>query len=188
MQTSKINSYLLSVLAVCGMAAWKPAIAEPQVTTPPAVAQGVTLHVEGPKKSYLGGEPVLLNVTLSNSNPKQILVVVGTPRYEFQLQDDEGKGVSLTKFGLRLERANSLSYQPVQAGSKLAYTVNLTRLFDLSCSGKYTLVLTREIGNYTSHPREMSAGQVSSDKVDFSINFESFEGKNAVDGPEAKSR
>lgn len=109
-----------------------------------APADEVQVEVSAPKDHYLGGEPVVLSVVLRNDSPLPVTFLMLGPKFEFAVRNNvskkgKGKLVGLLGKGRDDSIAERVGQQTVQPGKFLSYKVALSRLFDMSRSGTYTI-------------------------------------------------
>lgn len=109
----------------------------------------VTLHAGIEQSAYREGQPVMLALTLHNDAAKNLFTASAFEESAFQIivMNEDGVPVSRTALGDRVLMlptavgANSISaFSP---GRTLSYRFNLSRLFDLSRAGVYTVTVSR---------------------------------------------
>jgi len=118
----------------------KPKIPE----TAPAVEE-VQVEVRPSKDRYLGGEPVVLSVALRNNSSKPVSFLMLGPKYEFAVRNNlgskRGKGrlVGLVAKGRDDSTGEKVAEHVVAPGDSWEYKIVLSRSFDMSRAGTYTV-------------------------------------------------
>lgn len=118
--------------------------AAPKTSDAPVAADPVQVEVRTPKPQYLGGEPVIVTVTLRNNTPNPVWFLVRPADFEFALKNDrnrKGRGIKVvaTARGRDENESGIVGEQIVAPNSSLVYKVVLSRLFDMSRVGTYTI-------------------------------------------------
>lgn len=116
--------------------------AAPKIETP---ADPIQVEVRPLKERVLGGEPVVVIVVLRNSSDKPIPFLMLGPHYEFVVRNNfnlkRGKGrlVALSGRGRDLSTVDKVAERIVRPNEEWQYRVVLSRLFDMSRAGTYTI-------------------------------------------------
>ncbi len=157
---------LLASIASAQDTAPKPRAKKP---ASPATSRLESLEARLSKAEFAGGEPVYLDVTILNRAAKPAAFLMLGPKLEFKLKRD-GKLVVLTYQGKDQSKGDKISYRVVPAGEKFAYRVMLSRLFDLSRAGIYTLTCTKYLRNEARDPGADLVGPLlSAQTVKFTV-------------------
>lgn len=117
----------------------------------PVTARLESLEARVSKAEFQGGEPVYLDIMLLNRAAKPAAFLMLGPKLEFKIKRD-GKLVVLTYQGKDESQGDKISYRVVPVGEKFAYRVMLSRAFDLSRAGIYTLTCTKYLRQETRDP------------------------------------
>lgn len=133
----------------------------------PAANRLESLDVRASKTDYAGGEPVFLSVTLLNKAVKPAAFLMLGPKLEFVVKR-ENKLVGLTYKAKDESKGDKVAYRSVPVGEKFEYSVVLSRLFDLSRAGNYTVSCSKYLKN---DPREPGTDLVGPRIVAQSIKF-----------------
>ena len=109
-----------------------------------APAEPIQVEVRAPKDRYLGGEPVVLSVVLRNTTNKPISFLMLGPKFEFAVRNNvtkkgKGKLVGLSGKGRDESTGEKVGEHIVAPDGEWKYEVVLSRLFDLSRAGTYTI-------------------------------------------------
>ncbi len=123
----------LALLPVC------PINAQPKVP-----ADEVQIEVSAPKDRYLGGEPVVVSVVLRNNSSKPVSFLMLGPKFEFAVRNNttkKGKGKLVGLIGKGRDDSNGERVAEVIVGAhdSKTYKIALSRLFDMSRAGTYTV-------------------------------------------------
>ena len=121
--------------------------APPETAPPPIVAPvaEVQLEVRAAKERYLGGEPVIVTVTLRNNTSHAVSFLMLGPKFEFAVRNNpeqtKGRGrlVRLIGKGRDESTGEKVGEHLVVPRSSWSYPVVLSRLFDMSRAGTYTI-------------------------------------------------
>lgn len=141
----------------------------------PAPTRLESLEVRASKARYEGGEPVLLTVFLLNKAAKPAAFLMLGPKVEFVVKR-EGKRVVLTYKGKTDSEGDKISYRSVPVGDKFEYPIVLSRLFDLSRAGNYTVSCTKYLKNDNREPgADLVGPRIVSQNVKFSVAEADFE-------------
>lgn len=119
------------------------ATAQPAPATAP-VADDIQIEVRASKTEFAGGEPVVLTVILRNNTAKPVSFLMRPPGFEFEVRNNRtgrGRGLKVraTAQGRDENSDGAISERVVAAKGQSQYRVVLSRLFDLSRSGIYTV-------------------------------------------------
>lgn len=145
----------------------------------PVIQRLESLEARLSKATFAGGEPVYLDITLLNRAAKPAAFLMLGPKLEFKLKRD-GKAVVLTYRGKDESQGDKISYRVVPVGEKFAYRVMLSRNFDLSRAGIYTLSCTKYLRNENRDPGADLVGPIlSAQTVKFTIAEADFESNQA---------
>lgn len=146
--------------------------AKPRVTAPTRLE---SLEARLSKATFAGGEPVYLDITLLNRAAKPAAFLMLGPKLEFKIKRD-GKLVVLTYRGKDESKGDKISYRVVPVGEKFAYRMMLSRWFDLSRAGIYTLTCTKYLRNEARDPGADLVGPLlSAQTVKFTVSDADFE-------------
>jgi hypothetical protein len=124
------------------------AVPSAQPKTPeaaPIAPDPVQVEVRAPKDRYLGGEPVIISVVLRNNTNKPVSFLMLGPKYEFAVRNNlnskRGKGrlVGLVAKGRDDSTGEKVAEHVVEPSGEWKYEIVLSRLFDLSRAGTYTV-------------------------------------------------
>lgn len=149
--------------------------ARPKTAPQVAAPRLETLEARVSKADFAGGEPVYLDVTLINRSTKPAAFLMLGPKLEFKLKRD-GKNVGLTYRAKDESKGDKISYRMVPVGEKFAYRVMLSRVFDLSRAGIYTLACSKYLSNEARDPGADLVGPVIvAQGVKFSVSDADFE-------------
>ncbi len=115
----------------------------------PVEAQAVSIG--SPKAAYAPGEPIRLKACFKNVGQKDVKVVYTDPLalYQLSVQLPDGKPAPLTLFGIQGETGPRISsesrFGTLKAGEVTCDEIELTRLFDFTLPGKYTVSAQRVV-------------------------------------------
>jgi 6-phosphogluconolactonase (cycloisomerase 2 family) len=117
-----------------------------------SMSSNIKLLIQMGQSEYAAGEPVRLNVIISNGS-KDPLQLGGSAfdvsSFNITMQDAKGQLVALTHYGKHLLAPPMAVFRNVSvqipAGEQRRYQFNLSRLFDLSRSGAYLVSVKRTI-------------------------------------------
>lgn len=127
------------------------------------------LEVRVSKPFFGGGEPVWLDITLVNRSTKPAAFLMLGPKLEFKIKRD-GKQVGLTYKAKDESKGDKISTRSVPVGGRFAYRVTLSRLFDLSRAGTYTLSSTKYLRNENLEPgADLVGPQILGQVVKFTV-------------------
>lgn len=119
--------------------------AQPKIPETAPVVEEVQVEVRPSKDRYLGGEPVVLSVALRNNSSKPVSFLMLGPKYEFAVRNNfgskRGKGrlVGLSAKGRDDSTGEKVAEHVVAPGDSWQYKIVLSRLFDMSRAGTYTV-------------------------------------------------
>jgi hypothetical protein len=119
-----------------------------------AVSNAVELTVALTEKG-VAGEALPITITLRNAGRAVVTYgeVAGIGDYKLAVKDAEGKAIPVTRYGKWwLETVGGgggerykYVIRKLEPGQSMSLSANLTRLYDLTVAGKYTLVVSRKI-------------------------------------------
>ena len=115
------------------------------------------------------GSEVKINITLRNSSNRAIHMNTGSSEIEYviEVRDSQGTSAPKTDFGRKAnERPHFSSDQifTLQPGECLPkISLDVTKLYDLSRPGKYTIQVNRLV------PKELGSGQIRSNPITITI-------------------
>ncbi len=139
-----------------------------------------TLEVRAAKAEYGGGEPIYLDIVLINQSAQPAQFLLLGPKLEFVVKRENKKAV-LTYVGKDSSKGDKVSYRSVPVGGRFAYRVLLSRQFDLSRAGNYTVFCTKRLKNDNRDPgAELVGPQVIAQVVKFSVAETDFEATPAA--------
>jgi len=132
---------LLLASAPCAFAA---------TSAPPApeavpVVEEVQVEMRASKDKYLGGEPIILTVVLRNNTSKAVSFLMLSPKAELAVRNNasskRGKGrlAGFTGKGNDQNRYGGIGERIVGAHGQDEYKIVLSRLFDMTRAGTYTI-------------------------------------------------
>lgn len=135
-------------IALLLLASASPAFAA--TNAPPApeavpVVEEVQVEMRASKDKYLGGEPVVLTVVLRNNTSKAVSFLMLSPKAEFAVRNagtsKRGKGrlAGLTGKGNDQSKYGGIGERIVGAHGQDEYKIVLSRLFDMTRAGTYTI-------------------------------------------------
>ena len=112
--------------------------------------QGVSLRVSLPEKC-VAGNAILCEVSLVNTGKEEVEYehISDYKDFALEVRDASGAVMPLTRFGKAVlwdnegERKKS-NRRKLLTGKKLVRQYNLSRLFDVTMTGDYTITVTRE--------------------------------------------
>lgn len=119
--------------------------AQPATSQAVPVADDVQVEVRAAKDKYLGGEPVILTVVLRNNMSKPVSFLTRPEGFEFQLRFTRaGTGRTLkavaTKKGDEDRKSGVIGERIVPAKGQSQYKIVLSRAFDMTRAGTYSIV------------------------------------------------
>ncbi len=128
--------------------------AKPKTPETAPVVEEVQVEVRPSKDRYLGGEPVIVTVTLRNNSSKPVSFLMLGPKFEFAVRNNlnkKGKGrlVALTGKGHDESTGEKFGQYVVNPGDFWQYKIVLNRLFDMSRAGTYTISGHKNLRNET---------------------------------------
>jgi len=109
------------------------------------VVEEVQVEMRASKDRYLGGEPILLTVVLRNNTSKTVSFLMLSPKAEFAVRlngtSKRGKGrlAGFTGKGNDQNRYGGIGERIVSAHGQDEYKIVLSRLFDMTRAGTYTI-------------------------------------------------
>ncbi len=109
------------------------------------VADEVQIEVRATKQKFAGGEPVVLTIVLRNNTPKPITFLMRPADFEFKVRFIRAgsgrnlKGV-LTKRGDEERKGGAMGQLLVPANAERETRVVLSRAFDMTRAGTYSIV------------------------------------------------
>jgi len=132
---------LLLASAPCAFAA---------TSAPPApeavpVVEEVQVEMRASKDRYLGGEPVVLTIVLRNNTSKAVSFLLLSPKAEFAVWNNgsaksgKGRPVGFTGKGRDQNKYGGIGERIVGAHGQDEYKIVLSRLFDVTRAGTYTI-------------------------------------------------
>lgn len=111
---------------------------------------GWQISISMDKQQFLLGLPVHATIVTKNVSGKTLSIPAPRSKwvtYKLRLRDEFGD-VPLTRFGKRMEenRGDGSYTEPeIQANDKIVAEIPISRLFDLTLRGRYTLEVSRAI-------------------------------------------
>ena len=118
-----------------------------------SLTEGCRLSLSTPAVVVRAGSPVVLSLVFSNDGSAP----VGFPRasmwfeYDYTVTSDAGQAVELTPFGqekLRSMQEQGGTLLDVQPGGRMASTVEISSLYDLSRPGAYIISAAKTVSNH----------------------------------------
>lgn len=110
---------------------------------------GLTITVEIPRLSYRAGESILLKVTLKNVGQKELRFRQSTPyaMYDIMVKTENGTEIPKTRFGQKHAwgAAFPKSFLTLGPGEEHSVSLPISRLFDMTLAGKYSIVVSKKI-------------------------------------------
>lgn len=132
-----------------------------QVPSGGAPAAPFTLKVEAQSPSVVAGGKIVLEIALRNVSQGD-LVVRQTMRpdqgewdYGVDVRDEKGDRVDQTKYGRNREqiiRLLSSHMHTLKPDQTLNAEITLSKLFDLTVPGRYTIQVSRHVDDHESEP------------------------------------
>jgi hypothetical protein len=101
----------------------------------------------------IAGSTIHLKLTVENKSKEDIMYYTRTKYFDYGLTlvDSKGKSVPLTKLGKIVygdaRRFGSRRVEILKAEKSMEVTITLSRVFDLSLEGEYTLTINRVVGD-----------------------------------------
>ncbi len=129
--------------------------------------QAIDLSLRAKQATVSAGSEVCVEVTMRNISDHEIGVLRSSPSsdYSVGVQDAHGKSPALTELGRKRRAPGAVSVKPsnvlypIAPKATLVDEIVISKLFDLSHSGEYTIQVRRQL------PEELGAGTVTSNKV-----------------------
>ncbi len=121
---------------------------------PASTAINLRLVASLPNADIEEGNMVLLKVSLENTSSNEVsLISQGDPNNEFTIivKDNNGKVAPLSLWGKSLFKyepgymPTANPYEAVSGNGKKTYQFSLNRMFDLSTSGSYSVIVSRSV-------------------------------------------
>jgi len=111
--------------------------------------EGWQLSISVDKDKFLLGEPIYVTMVTKNISNKDLRIPASSKwtTYWFHLRDEFSK-VPLTRFGRRMEEnrgEGSYAEPEIPPDDTIVLEMPVSRLFDLSLSGAYTLEVSRMV-------------------------------------------
>jgi hypothetical protein len=132
--------------------------------------EGCRLSISVPASKIEAGRPVELTLVFRNDGPTEMKFPKFSMwfNYEYAILYDENQEVPLTPFGEHQKESSVMSAMAasdVAPGEELTSTVEISRLYDLSRPGKYTVEASKDL------PSRSGQGfiKVVSNRLDFEI-------------------
>ena len=102
-------------------------------------------------------EPVVVNITLTNPTETELYFALGRPSlvYEIEVLDIDGVAIPLTRYGIKEDKIkDGKQVYRSRLGPKENFTeqIVLSRFYDLSLYGKYSLKFKRRIHSTDTIP------------------------------------
>lgn len=141
----------------------------------PAVSRLETLEIRTSKPRYLGGEPIVVFVSLVNKSTKPTSFLTLSPKLEWKVKR-ENKIVGLTYQGRDQSKGDKVSYRSVGVGQRFEDQVILNRVFDLSRAGDYVLSCEKYLKNENKEPgADLVGPRLVSKSIKFSVTEADFQ-------------
>jgi len=109
------------------------------------VVEEVQVEMRASKDKYLGGEPIILTVVLRNNTSKAVSFLLLSPKAEFAVWNNgsaksgKGRPVGFTGKGRDQNKYGGIGERIVGAHGQDEYKIVLSRLFDMTRAGTYTI-------------------------------------------------
>jgi uncharacterized protein (DUF58 family) len=116
----------------------------------PRPSEMIRLSARAYSENVRSGEPIVIKLTLRNRSSSTVYLADSYPErdYRFQVKNETGADVALTKKGERLIKYASIYKNTriaVAPGTTVRNTVIISDLYDMSKRGVYFIVVTREV-------------------------------------------
>jgi hypothetical protein len=133
-----------------------------QSAAPTAPGAPFQLTIEPESASVTSGDKIVLRITLTNTSEKDLgfrqraRADEAEWDYSIEVRDEKGDAASQTNFGrnrLKMMTMFSARVKTVNPGQSLKEEVTLSKLFDLTIPGRYTVQVSR-------HAQDSDSGQL----------------------------
>jgi hypothetical protein len=119
---------------------------------------GYVMKVSMPT-NYAVLEPIVIEISLANATNEELFFAMGHPSliYNIDIRDSDGNIIPLTRYGEQEEMKKSRRHiYRIRLGPEETYKehVILSRFYDLSMAGKYTVKIKRRIHAVDTIPPE----------------------------------
>ena len=143
------TTLMLALFGILAFPVTAPSVQRSNAPVGSRIVDGIELTIAS-EEAFLSGEPVRLRLALRNCTPKAIDLADTGPVTSFVLEvlNDRGSPVDLTEQGKGIEemrRHGSNFGLEIPPGETVVHEVELSRWFDLSLPGLYTVRATRRL-------------------------------------------
>jgi hypothetical protein len=156
----------------------------------PVGGQAISIAIE--KKDCITGDKVILNIAVKNMSDHDVRSRVSGPLdlFKIRVSFPDGRDVPLTMWGRRevLDAAGgSLSDRTLHPGEQISVRIMLSRLFDLSLGGKYTVMAKTKVIVDTK-ARKIATANSNSLQIEIDDRFKESDSINQWTFPNAKKK
>ncbi len=128
------------------------------------------LTVEMPKRLYQVGAPIPLTVRLMNMGQKEVQLRQSTvyTMYDITVRDEDGTEMPKTRFGQKQAwgAAFPKGFIRLTPGQEHSVSLPISRLFDMTLAGKYTIAVSKAIATRDSDKVRVSAPSLTASVVE----------------------